>query len=117
MRWAWARYSRWARRSSMLCGRISCRNVPSAKEEPEGLAHPWVSRCGETTVKRIRAGPVPSGLLGPVLPRSMCAAHRNCESHAQAAGARPGVNLRALSRHIRWQGADLVDLSNSEQEL
>ena len=35
----------------------------------------------------------------------------------QAAGARPGVNLRALSRHIRWQGADLVDLSNSEQEL
>jgi hypothetical protein len=41
--------------------------------------------------------PVPSGSRGPPSPRR--------------------VILRVLLRHIRWQDAGSVDLTNSEQEL
>jgi hypothetical protein len=57
------------------------------------------------------------GLNGPVFTATDSGGHRAAQSQAQAAGARPGVKMRVLPRHIRLQDACSIDLTYAEEEL
>src|SRR5579864_6412225 len=114
----------------MLVGRSSCRKVARAKaylinsllliikQSPRDAFYISGASMRCCDVDGINRGGNPR-TNGPVFAaaRGARATTGPGRPQAQAAGARPGVNMRVLHRHIRPQDAGSIDLTYAKKQL